>query len=78
MWQHCWAQKPRFIVLALFAGAMFWEFGWSIGLILIVDTVVFLEFSDRIGGDAVKLGRAARDLVAPAAYLFTGSVLVFC
>jgi len=78
VWQHYCAQKPRFIVLALFAGAMFWEFGWCIGLILILDTVVFLEFFDRIGGDPVKLGRAARDLLAPAAYLFTGLVLVFC
>jgi hypothetical protein len=78
LWRRYWVQKPRFIVLALFAGAIFWEFGWKIGLILIFDSVVFLEFFERIGLDAVKLGRAARDLLAPAAYLFSGLVLVFC
>lgn len=78
VWQHYLRQKPRFVILALFAGVMFREFGVPIGLMLIVDALVFLEFLDRIGGDAVKLGRAAADILFPAAYLFVGLVLVFC
>src|SRR5579885_2815752 len=46
LWRHYWGQKPRFVVLAVFAIAMLWEFA----------TGVFI----------------------PAAYLFTGLVLVFC
>jgi PAP2 superfamily len=77
-WGHYWRQKPRFFVLALFAGAMLWEFGWAIGLILISATVAFLEFFDRIEGNPAKLARAGRAVLIPAAYLFVGLVLVFC
>lgn len=78
LFEHYWRQKPRFLVLALFAVAMLWEFGWTIGLMLIVCTVAFLEFFDRIEGDPIKLQRSAREALVPAAYLFVGLVLVFC
>jgi PAP2 superfamily len=78
LWGHYWRQKVRFLVLAIFACLMLWEFGGKVGLILIVDTVAFLEFFDRIEGDPAKLGRAARAIFIPAAYLFVGLVLVFC
>jgi hypothetical protein len=78
LWGHYWRQKPRFFVLAIFICLMLWEFGGKVGLILIVDTVAFLEFFDRIEGDPAKLGRAARAVLIPAAYFFIGLVLVFC
>ena len=78
LWEHYRKQKGRFVVLVVFAAYVLWWFGWWIGVMLIVDTVAFLEFFDRISGDPAKLGRAAKDIALPAAYFFVGLVLVFC
>jgi hypothetical protein len=78
LWRHYWGQKPRFVVLAVFAIAMVWEFGWAPGIIIVLGTVIFLEFFDRISGDPQKLWESATGVFIPAAYLFTGLVLVFC
>ncbi len=78
LWQHYRNQKPRFVVLASFAAAMVWEFGWLFAAILVAGTIIFLEFFDRISGDPQKLWESATGIFIPAAYLFTGLVLVFC
>src|SRR5579884_1887278 len=44
----------------------------------VLGTVIFLEFFDRISGDPQKLWESATGVFIPAAYLFTGLVLVFC
>jgi hypothetical protein len=78
LWENYRRQRGRFVVLAVFAAYVLWWFGWWIGLMLIVDTVAFLEFFDRISGDPAKLARAAKDIAIPAGYFFLGLVLVFC
>lgn len=78
LWERYCKQKGRFLVLAAFTVYMLWWFGWAIGLVLIVDTVAFLEVFDRALGDPARLCRMAVKIAVPAAYLFVGLVLVFC
>ena len=78
LWNRYWRHKGRFLVVAVFIVYILWLFGWWIGLVLIVDTIAFLELFDRIAGDPAKLGKIATKIALPAAYLFVGLVLVFC
>jgi hypothetical protein len=75
--EHYRAQPLRLIFLALFALVLVRELGPVYGLMLLVELIVLIEYFDRVRGDRARLGRAARSILIPGAYLFVGLILVF-
>jgi len=76
-WQRCTKDKPRLLLIVLFVPFMLWQFGLSVGLMLVVDVLAFLEILDRVTGTRRRM-RMATAIVVPAAYFFVGLILVFC
>jgi hypothetical protein len=77
-WARCQKDKPRLVLAALFVPFMLWQFGWTIGTMLIVDVLAFLEILDRVAANRSVLWRMAKNIVLPASYFFVGLILVFC
>jgi len=71
-------EKLRLAGLAVFAGLMLWEFGLPGGLILVVFTVLFADFFDRVSGDPSRLGQTFLSFFLVGSYFFLGLVLVYC
>ena len=67
-------QKMRLPFLLIFAVWMLWLFGWSLGLVVIVDGIAVAELLDR-GPD--RFGSRIIDVLIPAAYLFFVVLLVY-
>jgi PAP2 superfamily len=78
LWQRYWNQKARLPVLAVFAAAMFGEFGWVLGFMVIVNGIAAAEWFDRAKGDLDLLKRDAINVAVPAVYFFCGLALMFC
>jgi hypothetical protein len=76
--EHYKRQKPRVIFLAIFAGGMFWQFGWGTGLLIVVDGIALAELADRAVGDGARLRQWGWSVFVPAAYFFVGLLLIFC
>jgi hypothetical protein len=68
-------QPLRFLFLILFAGILFWAFGWVKALVLTVDTFALIEFFERHAAPQRRKLLAA--ILLPALYLFCGFLLVF-
>jgi hypothetical protein len=64
----------RIIPLLLFFGILVWLIGWLKALVLSVDAVALLELVNR--QKAKRLGHVAAAVLAPAAYLFFGFLMV--
>ena len=69
------SQPLRWLLLFLYAGVLFWAFGWVKALILTVDTFALVEFLERRTGPQRRKTLAA--ILLPALYLFCGFLLVF-
>jgi PAP2 superfamily len=73
---HRYQRQPlRFLLLVLYAGILFWAFGWVKALILTVDTFALLEFFERRASPQIRKTLTA--ILLPALYLFCGFLLVF-
>jgi PAP2 superfamily len=68
-------QPVRFLLLVLYAGILFWAFGWVKALVLTVDTFALIEFFERHAAPQRRKLLAA--ILLPALYLFCGFLLVF-
>ena len=77
-WTRCLKDKPRLVLAVLFVPFMLWHFGWTIGTMLTVDVLAFLEILDRVAANRSTLWRMAKNIVLPASYFFAGLILVFC
>src|ERR1039458_5180256 len=64
----------RIVLLLLYLTALGWAFTWMKAVVLTVNTVAILEFSER---KPHALRRAAGVVLLPAVYLFAGFLLVF-
>lgn len=76
-WQRYRCEPARFIGLAIFAVAMGWVFGVSMGAMIVVDGVAIAEWFERANGSLEHLNKQLTALLPPALYLFLGLVLVF-
>ena len=73
-------QPLRAVAVLVYFGILAWAVGGLKALVLTVDTVALLELRDRSAGTppaVAGLRRAAGAILAPAAYLFFGFLLVF-
>ena len=77
MWLRYLSQKPRFLILLLFAGAMLWEFGVALGVMVIVDGLALAELFDRNQGSLRSLTSLLKSLLPASVYLFFGLVMMF-
>lgn len=68
-------QPLRFLLLVLYAGILFWAFGWVKALVLTVDTFALIELFERHPAPQRRKWLAA--ILLPALYLFCGFLLVF-
>ena len=76
-WKRCFGDKLRLLLAGFFAVFMLFEFGWTLGVMLTVDVLAFLEILDRVTGGRERV-RMVISVVVPAAYFFVGLLLVFC
>jgi len=76
-WRRYCAQKPRFLLAGVLAGSMFWQFGLVMGTVIVVDGLALAELFDRAQGNWQPLRNIGRPVLAPAAYLFFGLVMMF-
>src|SRR4030095_1493433 len=74
-WERCRKDRGRLVVGALYVAFMLWRFDWSIAVMLVVDSLAFLEMLER--GSAWKLKSKAADIMPAAAYFFVGLLMVF-
>ena len=64
----------RIVFVLAYLGILVWAAGAAKALVLTVDAIVLLELRDR--RKMQRLGRAASAILAPAAYLFFGFLMV--
>src|SRR5437868_8274079 len=69
MWLRYLSQKPRFLILLLFAGAMLWEFGVALGVMVIVYGLALAELFDRNQVSLRSLTSLLRSVVLASFYL---------
>ena len=75
LWERYRKDRGRLVLGVLFVAFMLWQFGLSIGVMLVVDSLALFEILER--ASPWKLRSKAADILAPAAYFFVGLLLVF-
>lgn len=73
-WKRCCKQKPRLLLLALFAAFMLTIFRWNVGIILTVDVIGVLELHEQ--GKLARMRHSTAIILKSGAYLFVGLVLM--
>jgi hypothetical protein len=77
MWLRYKGQPFRIVFFSLFAVAMFWEFRFQLGFMVIVDAIALSELTDRTEGYLPRIRKLVASTLIPALYLFFALVMVF-
>lgn len=77
VWHRYRNEKLRFVLACCFIVPMIWGFGWSIGIMIVLDGLAIIELIDRTRSQPGGFSEAVRRVFFAALYLFVGLILVF-
>ena len=78
VWKRYCSEKARYLVFAVFAAWMILQFGFELGLMIVVDGIALAELIDRTNGSLDRIKGALSSVLPSAIYLFFGLVAMFC